>query len=378
MSAVNTHLDNYTINLILAALPPTAAGFGGNLWMVPLADNSLAGSSPQGVGENDSVYATLTSAAEAVAANADTAGSYSAATINALTAFFNQEPQPTQVVIVAVDLVGTDTYGGILAAMEVQQGDFVWIQTPHLRTAATQAAIATAASGLARKRVYVAQGSVADYKGSAGDFAGTDLGGLADGKAGTFLIWHNADAEFDDVRYAGSISTADPDVVSAPGDLPITGGGALAPLTQGEKNNLRTNNVNFALPLPGAPRFMDPGVMLDGRPLYERVTAMWFETRLVERLAGFKVAKSTNREKVFITPAGQAEVIGTVLKPLVDEGISAGHFLSADEGGTVVIVGRPITVDDVNAQRLRFQIQLSFAASARVFVLDVNIAREAI
>lgn len=378
MSEVNTHLDNYTINLTLAALPVQAAGFGGNLWLVPLASNSLAGASPQGVGANASVYATLTSAGEAVTANADTAGSFSAETIAALTAFFNQQPRPTQVTIVAVDLVGTDTYAGILAAMDVEQGGFRWLQTPHVRDGSVQAAIATALSGLSTRRIYVTQGSDTDYRGSTGDMGGTALGGLADGKDGVFLLWHDIDAQFDDVRYAGAISTADPDVVSAPGDLPIQGGAALAPLTQGQKNNLRANFVNFALPLPGAPRFVDPGVMLDGRPLYERVTAMWFETRLVERLSAFKVGRSTRQEKVLITPASQAEIVGVVLRPLIAEGINAGHFLSDEEGGTVVVEGRPITIDDVNGQRLRFRIELSFASSARVFVLDVNIAREAL
>ncbi len=160
----------------------------------------------------------------------------------------------------------------------------------------------------------------------------------------------------------------DPDVKSAPWNGPVEEVDELGiSLTQTRKANLRTNHMNTALPMGTTTRtYVDPGENMNGRSVDHIVSADWLETRLGERLQDLFVEKSGRGEKITVDAVGQALVGGTINGVLL-EGVAAGHF----QDGTPLVTPATITQADIDARRLRFDVDATVTTGA--LAAQVNI-----
>lgn len=190
----------------------------------------------------------------------------------------------------------------------------------------------------------------------------------------TALIFHDTNTENADCAWLANRLVFNPDTFSAPWDAAIQG---VAPyvsqLTTGQRLGIMAKNVNVMLPYGPAPTFVDAGVNLMGRPLYEIVTADWFKIRLESKIAQAKINASARGEKI---PLGSQGV--SILRPLVEsqfsEGERVGHFVP---GQTSVDFISP-TAADIAAQRIRATGKAQLSVGARIFEFDFNFQRTAV
>lgn len=348
---VNSHLDNITISIILAALAVQAAGFGTVMLLVDqAAGNPLPG------GARTVTYTNATDAA-----TDQIAGDISASTLAAVQTAFAQNPAPAQFKVGRIDTVGAETYATGLVAVLAADDDFYGICIDR-RTAADQLLVTAAVE--ADSRVFILQSADADWKTTGLPAAYTTLAG----KERTAVVYHDTSSEWADVAMAARWLAFDPDVISAVAEGGLKNVAALATApTAAQKGFLDANFANHGLPYGGEVFYVDAGVNAAGRPLYEILTADWFEARLQERIAALRVAKSTRGEKIPVTTEGQALVLAEI-DGLFQVGVTAGHFVA----GQTASEGVAITAADRSAGRLRFTAEAQVAANARLFEFTIN------
>jgi hypothetical protein len=193
----------------------------------------------------------------------------------------------------------------------------------------------------------------------------------------TLVIWHDDLLEWQDVAYMVNRLAADPDFVSAPWDAELQAVGPnTAVLTTAQKDFLYNetnggNRANFGLEYGPAAYFVDPGVNMEDRPIYEMVTRDWFEARLQEGIAALKVRESARFRKITVDSVGQGKVLSVIeaLLKQAQEGDSP-HLIASRA------VAEDITQADRDGQRLRFTVQGQIAVSARRFTFNVYFSRQ--
>lgn len=365
----NTHLDNLTINIFLDPAPGPVRGFSSLLILV----DEAAGTGNDLGGDR---FLTYASAADAAADNL-IAGKLDATALLAVQTAFSQSPAPTQVLVGRVDTGAgiPETYEVALEACVTAGAQFYGIAT-DLRDAADEATQETFAEYVEST---LEQTSLVCLAVNNADWLTTGLPvALADiaGNERTIVVWHDDPTEWPDVAYMANRLAADPDFVSAPWDAELQAVGAnTTVLTAGQKGFLHNevnggNYANVGLEYGPADYFVDPGVNMANRPIYEMVTRDWFEARLQEGIAALKVAESARYRKITVDTVGQGKVL-SVINALLNQGLEGDspHFVA------VSAEAEAITQADLDGQRLRFKVQGQIAVSARRFTFNVYFSR---
>lgn len=353
--ALATHLDNLIINITLGTSPVPRAGFGNVLLLVDQAAGT-------GNGLGGARHKVYTSAAQAQ--TDQTAGLITTTTLAAVTALFAQRPRPSKIVVGRVDTGGSETYVTGYAAVKVATQDF-YVVCADTRTASVQAALAAVVE--AERRILIVQSGESSWLDAG---VPTGFSAIASNER-TGVVYHDAAAAWSDVAWAGGRLAFDPDTTSAPWHYAALKGVAsyTTQPTQAQKDALDANKCNHGLVLGGETFVIDPGVSLAGRPLYEIMTADWFEARLEERLTQLLLDHSARGEKLTVDIVGQTKVLAEI-QALIAQGRTAGHF--DPDPANSRIVGETITTSDRTAQTLRFSGDVTLAVGARKLTVNLN------
>lgn len=349
----NNHLDNIIINITLDPAPVTAAGFGVPMIIADGSTSSLDG-------DRIRAYTSLS----AVQVD-NTAGFVSAPMLAAATAAFSQTSSAATIKIGRKDAL--ETYAEALAAIEIADADFYGIAIES-RLAAD--ALLVSAPVEASSRIFIMQASDATFltTGFPAAYAAVE------NRERSIVAWHDTDTEWFDLAWLSNRLVFDPDTRSAPWNAGIQGVTAYATApTDTQKGFLDSNSANHGLPFGGAAFFVDPGVNANARPIYEIVTADWFEARLEEAVSSLVAARSASGLKIPVTVEGQG-LVQSLIETQFALGVAAGHFVQGQTSVTPVA----ITTADIAAQRLRFTGQAQLVTTARIFQFDLNFSRNPI
>lgn len=350
-----SHNPNISVNVDLAALPPSETAFSTVLLLVPQATNSLDG---------DRVM-TFASYADAVDAN--DAGFISAGTLEAARVAFNQPTVPPAFKVGRVNLSGgTETYATGLAACVEADADFYGVAiTPRTDTEIVLVSDWIESNEATRRLLGVFQ---SDDSGLIGSFP-SGLSGMQTNTRSA-LVYHTADAQWNDVAWLVNRLTFDPALVSAPWMCEVAEVEALDPRpTQAQRNTAtNTNYVNLLLPYGTVATWNDPGTVITGRPVEEQVTADWLYTRIHATIAAMVAARSARGARVGVDATGQ-ELVKSALSGVFQQAVDAGHLTG------FTVTPQTITSDDLANRRLRFDARGTLAVSGRLFTFNVYLSR---
>jgi hypothetical protein len=352
--------DDYVISVegITYSASFEARDFTKVVYLVPFATNSLAGANGTALGANDSIYVTLNGAGDANKANLATAGSFSATTINALTAFFQQRTRPAKITVISVDLVGGDTYAGIIATYIAAGEDFFWLGS-QLRTAANIVALSGALAALDKKCVFVGQCNDSTIIGNGATYAAGTLGTAWTTKEYCFGLLA-PDAVFDDMRYLGQISTFKYTIDKCPPSDLVFIGATAKTYTKSQRDNALANNWNVNATI-GKKNITNPGTTADGAPLYHTISAESFNDMLLVRLGELKVSNSVGKKKLPMNIVGQRLVKAEVLT-IVDFFFDREHF---DKTREYIVEPVVLTPELIAAETIPVYVEVYFLNSAR-------------
>lgn len=351
MSVQVTHDDTIIINISLAAVPRARQSFTNVL---------ILGDEANGTTLDGDRVRTYTSFQQV---EADKAFIGPEVLEMARVAFLQSNRKPRLIKIGRVDTGGSpaETYADGLAAVSAVDDDWFGVVIES-RLAADIVPVAQAVEQL--KRLFIFQSGDGDWLGSAYPAAFEAI----EGYQNSILVYHDDATAKHDVGWMASRLAFDPDSYSAPWEARIQGGKRLTtPLTATQLQNLRNNNANVALPFGGYDHYIDPGVTLEGRPIYEMVTAYWFYYRLRDRVADMKVKASDRGEKIVLAVQGQT-MVRSCAETQLTLGVGAGHFV---EGQTEAWAD-PLTDSDFLARRINVGARAQFAVSGRQFDFDVT------
>lgn len=333
-----THERNISVTITLASAPATARGFGTVLGI-------FDGISLDG--DRVRTYSSL-SAVEAD----QTAGFVNAAVVAAATTIFSQIPAPSEIMIGKVNTGGGESYSDALALIEAVDDSFYGIYIDS-RDLADIEPFATTVQ--AKRYIFAFQNDAAGWL-----TAGTASATLT-GDERSFGIYHDTAGQWSDAAALANRLAFDPDVRSAPWDCPLKAVTAYATaLTETQIGNLEDNDMNIGLPYAGETFYIDAGVNMNGRPMYEILTMDWFYARLRERVAQAKVDSAAAGRKLPVNETGQALIAG-IAEALLSQGVNAGHF------DDFVVTKPTISAADKAAQRIRISGRAQISVSARLF-----------
>lgn len=350
-----THDSNISIDIILDAPSPSQAGFG-----IPM----LVAQSDVAVAPEDRVmnFESARQVDEAL-----TAGDITSDMAHRLKSTFAQQPRPSLIKLGLKSNDPVETYAEAL--VEIEKADDTWYGLA-IDSRLEADIVEAAAFAESRMLLFVAQTSNEDALGN--EFP-TAFESLAVNER-TIVVFHDNDSEAADLAWLANRLAFNPDTFSAPWDCRIFG---VAPYGTGAvdssaRGQAMENNINLMLPYGPVQTFVDPGVNLGGRPIYELLTRDWFTLRLEQRIAQTKINTSARGQKI---PLGQQGI--SILRPLVEaqlaEGVAAGHFIP---GQTEVVFSAP-TQADIDQQRIRATGRAQLAVGARMFDFTFNFQRNA-
>lgn len=346
-----THDTNINVQIVLDAAAPAQAGFG-----IAMLVAEVAGYDAQ----TDPRTLSFTSSADvATALDAGEVSSTAAAILNAALA---QQPRPATVKLGRKEEL--ESYTDALTAIEAEDPTWYGVAIES-RLAADIVAVAQWVE--TRPRLFIAQSSDTDWLTSGVPAGFTALEVLER----TALIFHTTDTEGADFAWLANRLAFDPDTFSAPWDTRIFGVQSYdSNITAGQREAAFANNANLMLPYGPVQTFVDPGINVGNRPIYELITRDWFQLRLEQKIAQAKINASARGTKI---PLGQQGI--SILRPLVEsqfsEGVAAGHFV---DGQTEVTFFEP-TQADIDLQRIRATGRAQLAVGARIFDFNFNFQR---
>ena len=358
INAVASHNDLVTAPITYSS--PTSGQRGFSTVMFISSDSTLGGS------DRVRSYATAAEIATALAA-----GTLSASAAAAGTIAFAQANPPDRFLIGRKD--GAETWAAAYALCVVDvlgvEAFGICIQS---RVDADILAIGAAveAEGL---RLFGAQANNADLL--SGAIASSTLAAMAAYKL-TALYYHTTDTQWLDVAHMVDRLSWDPDETSAGWNSAVLGITAYTgtALTQTQKAQGRTNNVNLMLPFgTTTDLYVDPGHVMAGLQISEVVTGMWVSTRIREAIADLIVAYAARGQKLPVTSGGQAVGNAAVFAILL-RGVTAGHFV-ADQ---IQVTNVAITAADLLAARLRYTIVAQNVTSARSLAFPFTLSTTAV
>jgi hypothetical protein len=356
---VATHNPNIDITINLATRPVQRAGFSTVLLIVAKATNSL----------NGERVVTYTSADDAQ--TDETAGYISASTLAAVQTAFAQANPPDEFKVGNVDLVAVETYSQALAAIQAVDSDFYGVCIDS-RDGTVIAALALTIEAASQRMLLMFQDEDTSWLDSGVPAAFSTAAASYERTIGTF---HDTAAQWADVAFLVDRLSFDPDEISAPWHYaPLSNVDDYATdITAAQRVFAIDNFINVGLPFGGSDFVMDPGKNISGRPVYEVVTADWFEARVREDISELAVAHSARGEKIILDATGQAKV-QAVIESRLAQGEQAAHFAV----GQTSVVAETITSTDRSLQRMRFTVRAQDAVAARLFNFTVYFSRDPI
>ena len=352
------HLDNIVINISLDSPPSTGVDF---FFPLLIADQAT------GTTLNGDRVRTYSDPLDL--STDETAGFLSAAIAQAGRDALSQIPRPSRIKIGRRDSGGGESYPD--AFTEIRLIDDAFYTTAIESRADADILLMGAAIEPVRRKLSVSQSDETTFKTS-----GFPAGLAAiDGNERTIICWHEDDTEFMDFAYTANRLAFDPNLRSVPWAAGVKAVESYATaLTQGEKDFLDANKANNGLAFGGEPFYVDPGVTASGRPIYEIVTADWFEASLQTRVASLKASRSAKGQKVPVDGTGQGLMLN-IVNSFLDQGEAAGHFVA---GSAREVLPVPITDADRAAQRMRFTGQAQLSVDGRLFTFDLVFTRNPI
>lgn len=351
MSVQVTHDDTIVINISLAPVTRARQSFTTLLILGDKANGTTLG------GDRVRTYSSFAEV------QADDSEIGDAVMEMARMAFLQRNRRPQRIKIGYVDtgaVPSGESYAEALAKVSAIDDDWFGVVIES-RTAADIVAVAQAVEQ--RQRLFVFQSADPDWltSGTPSDFSAIE------GYQNTIGLYHDASTAKHDAAWAASRLAFDPDVISAPWEARIQGGVALTtPLSTTQLQHLRANNMNVALPFGSYDHYIDPGVTLEGRPIYEMVTAYWFYYRLRDRVADMKVEASDRGEKIVVAAQGQT-MVRSCAETQLALGVAAGHFVE----GETEAWAEDITPSDLSSRQIRIGARAQNAVSGRKFIFDV-------
>lgn len=332
--------------------------FNAVILLVPLASNSMAGLDAEAFGSEDSTYVEIFDTGKLNTANNNTAGSFSAATISAVTAFFAQRPKPKSITIIAVDLVGGDTYASILQTYLDAGRDFFYVTSIN-RTDSISVAICNALAALDRKRLHIFQNAGSTIIAASGTYAAGTFGTAFTSKE-YGLGLYKADTEYDDMKYTGQLASVNPLTDPCPpGDL-IFQLASASSATSGQQTNAETNfwNINAKA---GNDNITEPGVTLDGYPIYQTLAAEGFSEAVRQMFLTEKIQLSKKKRKWPMTNA-QNTINAAKVATIFYDFCNRDYF---DKTQDHFITGETVTDTDKALEMFRITAEMQYLKSAR-------------
>lgn len=352
------HLDNIIINISLDSPPATGVDFFFALLIADQANGTTL--------DGDRVR-TYTDPLEI--SIDETAGFLSAAVAQAGRDALSQIPRPSKIKIGRRDSAGAETYPDAFTAIRLV--DDAFYTTAIESRADADIVLMAAAIEPVRRKLFVAQSDEATFLTS-----GFPAGLAAiDGNERTVICWHESDAEWMDFAYSANRLAFDPNSRSVPWAAGVKAvQNYTTAIAQGAKDFLDANKANNGFPFGGEPFYIDPGVTASGRPIYEIMTADWYEVSLQTNVAALKASKSAKGEKLPVSLVGQGFLMKEA-NDLLDQGEDADHFLP---GALREVLPVPITDADRAAQRMRITGQAQITVDGRLFQFDFVFTRNPI
>lgn len=296
------------------------------------------------------------------------AAEISAFAAKALNTAFLRTPRPAAMVVAAVSAgpSATDSYVKVLDALSEQF--FVTGFTITSRANSDISEVALAAS--ARKKIFIAQSSDADFQTPGLPAA---LSSIEDIEFPAIVLHDDTNEPADFVMLARNLSV-NPDQNSRnwSGRVPGVAQYADGFLASEDISVVVDNNVNVIGEFNQRPGWVYPGRALNGRPISELLTALWFDVRWKERVSRKFDEYDSRDEKFPVTLAGQLVLQGEA-EAIISAGVSAGHFTSPEQ---VIIELPDITADDRDAQRIPINITIQTLTGAIQVASSVTFSRE--
>lgn len=353
------HLDTITIVITLDPAPVVGTDFGAILIIADEANGTTLN------GDRVRTYQSLS----AVQAD-NTAGFVSAGILDAATAAFSQDRQPNSIKIGRK--AALESYTDALAAIELVDSNFYAIAIES-RAAADQLLIAAAVEAADTNRLFFMQSADADWLTAGWPAALAAI----EGNERTIPCYHDTATEWYDVAYPANRLAFDVDQQSVPWALFTLKGVASytsAP-SDTEKLNLRANKANPGLPYSTAAQFAPyNGVNANNRPIYEILTADWFEDRLRAATVAAVLQAHNAGRKIPVTVEGQA-IMGALVAAQFQIGSgAAGHFVT----GQTRVTYPAITDADRTAQLIRVSGLGQLVVSGLNFDYDLVFTRDPI
>lgn len=324
--ATTTHEGQIDITIPLAAIPVQQAGFSR---VAAIYDDLNLG----GSGDRSKLYAGSSAVADAIVDQA--AAEISTAALDCIQTAFAQKPQISDFLLIERDVTpGAETYAQALAAAELDTGtvDFYGVCIES-RDPSLIAPFAATIEASTTPYLFVFQDDDTGWYTA----VPAAYSSVADAER-CVLCHHDTDAEKADVAVLCSRLVYDADEKSAgwTGRLRNVASQSTPP-TAGELAVLTNGTVagNTVLPFGSATTYFSPGQNLAARPIYEIVTADWFEARLREALINLRLEHDDRGDKIGADADGEA-LVEKEIRALVLKGEAAAHFVEdalLDEDG---------------------------------------------
>lgn len=300
------------------------------------------------------------------------AGEIDADTRDALSLALSQSPHASEVGVIRVDVTGGEGYDDALSAAEAGGLDFYGVA---LDTRAI-AGITEASTWIeAREKILVCQSADSSWL-DAGVPTGTPgFDDLVNNRR-TAVLYHPTGTIAADFAWLSNRLAFNPETASPPWSTGLSSFAGYA-LTSTQRAAVEANKANAILPYGPASLYVDPGVMIDGTPIYEIVSRDWLARTIRAEIAAFVVAEHAAGRKIPVNEIGQGQIAG-ILTAIGIRGVAAQHF-GPDPAGNFPngfkIIPLPISTADLAARRLRFKCSFYLATAGRVFDFTINLVR---
>lgn len=287
----------------------------------------------------------------------------------ALTKAFNLSPRPAELLVASV---GGSTGADYLEALDgLRDKRTVVAFTIDSRDPAVVSAVGVGAAG--RNIIFISQSNDKD------GFAGGEIpGNLSDLEGLEFnaAALHPENSEpFDFVWMVRNVKV-NPDTNSRNWNGQVSGILAYDDdyIDQTELAGLLDVPINVIGEFGGEQGWVHPGQALNGRPISELGTAIWFDVRWKEGVSRLFKEYDNADLKFPIDLSGQLALQG-VAEGVIGAGIEAGHFFSADQ---VIIELPAITEADRDNQRIPINISIMTLTGAIKITSSVTYSRQPI
>lgn len=377
MTTINSHLDNVDVSTTLGAVAGTGDGslqLSKILIIDTLANSALTGFSPTTITSTGSNKLAEINESDTLTSD------IGAAAQDIINAIFGAASHPDSVWVFSVDLVGGSTRTTAIQALEQVMNDYYAVVIAD-STLANIAEICTALAGNDIRKKHIVFAGLSDIAVAgvaSGSWDANAVGVLSTAiKDRLFVTFHDGNlttcADF--AEAAALYLTKDPEVESVGGNLVLTTIPEMATITATQQGYLDDNDINHALPFFNSRTYLDPGNMQSGRPIYQIISADWFENAVQMGFAELKEDYANRRRKVPLDSTGQALGLA-IINGIYDNAVRAGHFLSDQEIenrdlSAKVIRAESISAGDIAARRLRFTVSGYFLDDAREFQISI-------